>query len=114
MDPDVIETHTGMKVLTKDEYSRLQSDLETSKKDATELNSKVQEMEKMKKEIDDLKAVVAEKAATEAAAHEKAAAKDDELNKLNEKVAAKDEELKRLIAAMNETVSVSKEEPAAR
>eukprot|EP00571_Detonula_confervacea_P013344 CAMPEP_0172301760 /NCGR_PEP_ID=MMETSP1058-20130122/3579_1 /TAXON_ID=83371 /ORGANISM="Detonula confervacea, Strain CCMP 353" /LENGTH=117 /DNA_ID=CAMNT_0013011999 /DNA_START=103 /DNA_END=452 /DNA_ORIENTATION=+ len=43
MDPTIIEAHTGMKVLSKDEFGALQTDLEKARKDVREMNTKVQE-----------------------------------------------------------------------
>lgn len=79
MDPSLIESHTGMKVLTKDQFSELQTDLEKARKDVREMNTKVQEkfsdvlktsmeLQNMKQDIEDLKKLIAEKEAVAAAA----------------------------------------------
>eukprot|EP00585_Thalassiosira_rotula_P005420 CAMPEP_0196140852 /NCGR_PEP_ID=MMETSP0910-20130528/7606_1 /TAXON_ID=49265 /ORGANISM="Thalassiosira rotula, Strain GSO102" /LENGTH=168 /DNA_ID=CAMNT_0041401769 /DNA_START=106 /DNA_END=612 /DNA_ORIENTATION=+ len=86
MDPSIIEAHTGMKVLTKDEFAALQSDLEKARKDVREMNTKVQEkfsdvlrtsmeLQNMKQDIEELKKLIAEKeAAGDPKAEEPAAA----------------------------------------
>mmetsp|Transcript_28341 Transcript_28341/g.53496 ORF Transcript_28341/g.53496 Transcript_28341/m.53496 type:complete len:140 (-) Transcript_28341:359-778(-) len=85
MDPSIIEAHTGMKVLTKDEFSGLQTDLEKARKDVREMNTKVQEkfsdvlktsmeLQNMKTDIDELKKLIAEKEAAAPAAAAAAAA----------------------------------------
>ncbi len=72
MDPTIIESHTGMKVLTNDEYTQLQSNLDSSRREARQMNSKVQlkfsqvletatAVEKMKTDIEELKKVIEEK-----------------------------------------------------
>jgi len=86
MDPSIIEAHTGMKVLTKDEFAGLQTDLEKARKDVREMNTKVQEkfsdvlktsmeLQNMKQDIDELKKLITEKETANAgAAAEKATA----------------------------------------
>jgi hypothetical protein len=79
MDPSIIEAHTGMKVLTKDEYSNLTSSLETGRaklrelrltesKAHAELNKINQEITKMKSETEELTVIIAEKKAEAATA----------------------------------------------
>ena len=79
MDPSIIEAHTGMKVLTKEEYSNLTSTLEngrmklrelrvTESKTHAELNKINMEITKMKSETEELIVIVAEKKAEAAAA----------------------------------------------
>ena len=79
MDPSIIEAHTGMKVLTKEEYSNLTSTLEngrmklrelrvTESKTHAELNKINTEITKMKSETEELIVIVAEKKAEAAAA----------------------------------------------
>ena len=74
MDPSIIEAHTGMKVLSKDEFTSLQTDLEKARKDVREMNTKVQEkfsdvlktsmeLQNMKQDIEELKKLIAEKEA---------------------------------------------------
>eukprot|EP00584_Thalassiosira_punctigera_P005045 CAMPEP_0172534974 /NCGR_PEP_ID=MMETSP1067-20121228/7162_1 /TAXON_ID=265564 ORGANISM="Thalassiosira punctigera, Strain Tpunct2005C2" /NCGR_SAMPLE_ID=MMETSP1067 /ASSEMBLY_ACC=CAM_ASM_000444 /LENGTH=177 /DNA_ID=CAMNT_0013319857 /DNA_START=92 /DNA_END=625 /DNA_ORIENTATION=- len=76
MDPSIIEAHTGMKVLTKDEFDQLQKDLEKARTDVREMNTKVQEkfsdvlktsmeLQNMKQDIDELKKLIAEKEAAQ-------------------------------------------------
>ena len=68
MDPSIIEieAHTGMKVLTKDEFTQLQTDLEKALTEVREMNTKVQEkfsdvlktsrvLQNMKTDIEELK-----------------------------------------------------------
>ncbi|KAL7551265.1 hypothetical protein ACHAWF_014459 [Thalassiosira exigua] len=70
MDPSIIEAHTGMKVLTKDEFAKLQEDLEKARKDVREMNTKVQakfsdvlktsmELQNMKQDMAELKKLIA-------------------------------------------------------
>ena len=72
MDPSIIEAHTGMKVLSNDEFAKLQTDLESARKQVREMNTKVQEkfsevlkasmeLQNMKQDIDELKGLIAEK-----------------------------------------------------
>jgi hypothetical protein len=74
MDPTIMESHTGMKVLSTDEYTQLQSELDKSRKDARQMNAQVQlkfsqvletttAVEKMKKDIEELKKMIGEKEA---------------------------------------------------
>ncbi len=69
MDPALIEAHTGMKVLTHEEYESLNKDLEESRGKIRDMNAKVQEkyseilkaqgtLTNMKNEIADLKKIV--------------------------------------------------------
>jgi len=78
MDPSIIEAHTGMKVLTKDQFGTLQTDLEKARKDVRAMNIKVQEkfsdalktsmeLQNMKQDIVDLKKLIDEKEAAKAA-----------------------------------------------
>ena len=68
MDPSIIEieAHTGIKVLTKDEFTQLQTDLEKALTEVREMNTKVQEkfsdvlktsrvLQNMKTDIEELK-----------------------------------------------------------
>mmetsp|Transcript_3955 Transcript_3955/g.10008 ORF Transcript_3955/g.10008 Transcript_3955/m.10008 type:complete len:152 (-) Transcript_3955:152-607(-) len=86
MDPSVIEAHTGMKVLTTDEFKDLQTNLEKARKDVREMNAKVQEkfsevlktsmkLQNMKQDIDELKKLIDEKEKAKAAPPAEAAAK---------------------------------------
>ncbi|KAL7529283.1 hypothetical protein ACHAXR_003928 [Thalassiosira sp. AJA248-18] len=72
MDPSIIEAHTGMKVLTKDEFDRLQANLETAREGVREINTKVQEkfsevlkasleLHNMQQDMEELKKLIAEK-----------------------------------------------------
>lgn len=72
MDPSIIEAHTGMKVLTIDEYNTHKANLEKARKDVREMNTKVQEkfsevlkasmeLQNMKQDVEELKKLVAEK-----------------------------------------------------
>lgn len=72
MDPSIIEAHTGMKVLTNEEFKKLQTDLESARKQVREMNTKVQEkfsevlkasmeLQNMKQDIEELKGLIAEK-----------------------------------------------------
>mmetsp|Transcript_5328 Transcript_5328/g.10907 ORF Transcript_5328/g.10907 Transcript_5328/m.10907 type:complete len:186 (-) Transcript_5328:226-783(-) len=74
MDPSLIESHTGLKVLTTEEYESLQSNLEKARADIREVNTKVQEkfsevlkasmeLQNKKKDIEELKKLIAEKEA---------------------------------------------------
>mmetsp|Transcript_20987 Transcript_20987/g.43065 ORF Transcript_20987/g.43065 Transcript_20987/m.43065 type:complete len:186 (+) Transcript_20987:265-822(+) len=74
MDPSLIESHTGLKVLTTEEYESLQSNLEKARSDIREVNTKVQEkfsevlkasmeLQNKKKDIEELKKLIAEKEA---------------------------------------------------
>jgi len=80
MDPSIIEAHTGMKVLTNEEFDNLESELKKSRADVRALNTKVQEkfsavlkvsmeLQNMKHEMDEMKSLMAkeETAAPEAA-----------------------------------------------
>ena len=82
MDPSIIEAHTGMKVLTKDEFTTLQTDLENARKQVREMNTKVQEkfsdvlktsmeLQNMKQDIEELKKLIGEKEAAKPAEPEK-------------------------------------------
>ncbi len=79
MDTSIIEAHTGMKVLTKEEYANLTSTLEKGRaklrelrmsesKAHAELNKINQEITKMKSETEELTVIIAEKKAEAAAA----------------------------------------------
>lgn len=72
MDPVLIESHTGMKVLTSEEYEKLSKDLEESRGKIREMNNQVQqkysevlktsmEIQSMKKDIEQLKEIIDEK-----------------------------------------------------
>jgi colicin import membrane protein len=72
MDPTIIESHTGMKFLTNEEYTQLQTNLDKSKSEARQINAQVQlkfsklletttAVEKMKKDIEELKKAIEEK-----------------------------------------------------
>mmetsp|Transcript_938 Transcript_938/g.1954 ORF Transcript_938/g.1954 Transcript_938/m.1954 type:complete len:138 (-) Transcript_938:292-705(-) len=69
MDPSIIEAHTGMKVLTKEDFDILQTNLETARKDVREMNTKVQEkfsdvlktsmeLQNMKQDVEELKKLI--------------------------------------------------------
>jgi len=84
MDPSIIEAHTGMKVLTIEEYQNLTSTLEKARADVRDMNLKVQEkfsevlqaamsVQNLKQDIEDLKKLVAEKETADNAAKETAA-----------------------------------------
>ena len=71
MDPSIIEAHTGMKVLTLDEYNQHKDNLEKARSDVREMNTKVQEkfsevlkasmeLQNMKTDIDELKKLIAD------------------------------------------------------
>ena len=73
MDPSLIESHTGMKVLTNEEYADLTSKLEESRSKIREANSKVQnkynevlkasiDVNNIKSELEELKKLAAESA----------------------------------------------------
>ena len=94
MDPTIMESHTGMKVLSTDEYTQLQSELDKSRKDARQMNAQVQlkfsqvletttAVEKMKKDIEELKKMIGEKEADAAEVEKKGAddAKEEEKKK---------------------------------
>ena len=79
MDTSIIEAHTGMKVLTKEEYSNLTSTLENGRAKLRELriserNARFEldninkEITKMKSETEELTVIIAEKKAEAAAA----------------------------------------------
>jgi len=119
MDPTIIESHTGMKVLTNEEYTQLQTNLDKSKSEARQINAQVQlkfaklletttAVEKMKKNIEELKKAIEEKEKEDADAD---AAKPE---KKETKVAdaAKPEE-KELADAAAESVLEEKETKAA-
>ena len=66
MDPALIEAHTGMKVLTNEQFNTLSSELEDTRSKIREMNSQVQQkysavlkaqmdLENLKKELDELK-----------------------------------------------------------
>lgn len=66
MDPVLIESHTGMKVLTSEEYEKLSKDLEEARGKIREMNNQVQqkysevlktsmEIQTIKKDIEQLK-----------------------------------------------------------
>ena len=72
MDPVLIESHTGMKVLTSEEYDKLSKDLEEARGKIREMNNQVQqkysevlktsmEIQSMKKDIEQLKEFIDEK-----------------------------------------------------
>ncbi|KAL7449499.1 hypothetical protein ACHAWC_001558 [Mediolabrus comicus] len=72
MDPVLIESHTGMKVLTSEEYEKLSKDLEVARFKIREMNNQVQqkysevlktsmEIQSMKKDIEQLKEFIDEK-----------------------------------------------------
>ena len=72
MDPVLIESHTGMKVLTSEEYEKLSKDLEEARGKIREMNNQVQqkysevlktsmEIQSMKKDIEQLKEFIDEK-----------------------------------------------------
>mmetsp|Transcript_18724 Transcript_18724/g.32188 ORF Transcript_18724/g.32188 Transcript_18724/m.32188 type:complete len:146 (+) Transcript_18724:166-603(+) len=69
MEPTIIEAHTGMKVLTIEEYDKVHDDLEKARKESREMNTKVQEvfskilqkhmeMEGINKEVEELRKLV--------------------------------------------------------
>lgn len=69
MDPVLIESHTGMKVLTHEEFEKLSTDLEETRKKIREMNSQVQQkysevlkatmdIQNMKQEIEELKKLI--------------------------------------------------------
>uniref|UniRef100_A0A6U3ZTZ4 Uncharacterized protein n=1 Tax=Skeletonema marinoi TaxID=267567 RepID=A0A6U3ZTZ4_9STRA len=70
MDPALIEAHTGMKVLTNEEFESLNSELEETRSKIREMNGLVQQkyslvlkaqmdLQNMKSEIEELKKVTA-------------------------------------------------------
>mmetsp|Transcript_2296 Transcript_2296/g.3597 ORF Transcript_2296/g.3597 Transcript_2296/m.3597 type:complete len:136 (-) Transcript_2296:213-620(-) len=70
MDPALIEAHTGMKVLTNEEFESLNSELEETRSKIREMNGQVQQkyssvlkaqmdLQNMKSEIEELKKVAA-------------------------------------------------------
>lgn len=70
MDPALIEAHTGMKVLTNEEFESLNSELEETRSKIREMNGQVQQkysavlkaqmdLQNMKSEIEELKKVTA-------------------------------------------------------
>ena len=72
MDPSIIEAHTGIKVLTKDEFTQLHTDLDKALTEVREMNTKVQEkfsdvlktsmeLQNMKTDIEELKKLSAGK-----------------------------------------------------
>lgn len=72
MDPVLIESHTGMKVLSSEEYEKLSKDLEVARFKIREMNNQVQqkysevlktsmEIQSMKKDIEQLKEFIDEK-----------------------------------------------------
>ena len=72
MDPVLIESHTGMKVLSSEEYEKLSKDLEVARYKIREMNNQVQqkysevlktsmEIQSMKKDIEQLKEIIDEK-----------------------------------------------------
>lgn len=117
MDPTIIESHTGMKVLTNEEYTQLQTNLDKSKSEARQINAQVQlkfaklletttAVEKMKKNIEELKKAIEEKE------KEDADAAKPEKKETKVADAAKPEE-KELADAAAESVLEEKETKAA-
>jgi len=79
MDPTLIESHTGMKVMAPEEYANLTSTLEKARADVRDMNLKVQEkfsevlqvameVQTAKQDIEDMKKLVTEKEAADAKA----------------------------------------------
>lgn len=71
MDPALMESHTGMKVLTHEEYEKLSADLEETRSKIRNMNSQVQqkysevlkvslEVQNMKQEISELTKLIEE------------------------------------------------------
>jgi methyl-accepting chemotaxis protein len=71
MDPALIESHTGMKVLTNEEFEKLTADLEETRQKIRDMNSQVQQkysevlkasldIQNAKQEIEELKKQMAE------------------------------------------------------
>ena len=106
MDPALIESHTGMKVLPLEEYNALSSSLSEARSKVRAANSELQEkysetlkasvaLQNVKKDMEDLKKLEAEKAEEDKKAAEEAAKeaeKKEELPKEEENAEAPKEE----------------------